>query len=419
MTYPETIDYLYSMLPMFQRVGSKAFKKDLGNIRRLCTALGNPHLAYRTIHVAGTNGKGSVTHLIAAALQANGLKVGVYTSPHYKDFRERIKINGTLMSEQSVIDYVAEHKDMIEEIAPSFFELTVAMAFSYFEEQKVDIAVIETGLGGIYDSTNIVEPILSVITNISYDHQNILGDTLPEIAVSKAGIIKPQVPVVIGEYQEEVIHVFIEKADEVQSSLYVASKLVRIESEGDASIQDKSWLENLEVDMDNPFLKTNLKTALQGLYLLKDELSLDSNGIVKGVNNFQTLTYYIGRMQILGTEPKIIADSAHNTAGMLLFTSYIEKQTYDRLHIIYGCVNDKDLSSVLDLCPSSATYYFCKADIPRGMDAKILQQDALKYGLHGEAYSSVAEAFHAAKKQAAKGDLIAVCGSIFVVAEIV
>lgn len=419
MTYQETINYLYKMLPMYQREGKVAFKKDLTNIEKLCAYLHNPQIAYPVLHIGGTNGKGSVTHLLAAALQNNGYNVGIYSSPHYRDFRERIKINGTLISEDDVIDFVDRMKDAIEAVKPSFFEISVAMAFDYFKNQAVDFAVIEVGLGGSFDSTNIVHPMLSVITNISYDHQSILGDTLPEIAASKAGIIKYGVPVVIGSYNNEVHHVFEKKALQQNSPLFIADEEVAITTYGRCSVRGEKCPKAITFDKDNPFLVENLKTALLGLDILSDQVDLHPDKTIEGLENFQSLTNYIGRMQTLGEKPRILVDSAHNTAAIKRLMAYLSTKSFSTLHIVFGMVNDKDIDPVLALLPKEANYYFCKANIPRGLAALQLEEKAAEHELHGTSYDSVAAAYEAAQQNASEDDFILVCGSIFVVAEII
>lgn len=428
MTYQQTLDYLFQQLPMFQRVGAVAFKKDLTNIKTLCKLLGNPQEQFPSIHLAGTNGKGSTAHILAAILQAHGLKVGVHTSPHYRDFRERIKINGVLASEEFVIDFVEKYKSAWQEIRPSFFELAVAMAFQYFAEEKVDIAIIETGLGGELDSTNIITPILSVITNISYDHQKFLGDTLPEIASTKAGIIKRNVPVVIGEKQKEITHVFDEKAKAENSPIRYASNHIDAQflsrdlhySTFNIYKKEKLWYEKLEVDLIGNYQRLNLQTALQALDLLpKDVLQLKENKLRKGLKHLKKSTHFIGRWQVLSEIPLILADSAHNEAGIRSAMQYLQSFSFEQLHIVLGFANDKDLDKVLPLFPKNATYYFAKADVPRGLEAQILMEKAATFNLNGETCASVKAALESAKQAANKEDLIYVGGSIFVLAEVI
>jgi len=421
MTYQETLDYMYSQLPMYQRQGAVAFKKDLGNIVALLSLMGDPHKLLQCVHIAGTNGKGTTAHLIAAGLQANGLRVGMYTSPHYIDFRERIKINGVLIPEETVVTFVQQYRGAFEEIKPSFFEMTVALAFCYFAEQEVDMAVIEVGLGGRLDSTNVIIPMLSVITNISYDHQAMLGDTLPEIAAEKAGIIKTDVPVIIGEYQPEVEAVFANKAHEQGSAMSYAehnTDLIVRDTGVDCLVNDMTWIEDISIDTSSAVQTKNIRTALYALHHLQPLLRLQPQLIRRGLEEAAQLTYYIGRYQVLGHSPTIIADSAHNIAGVNELMAYVEKQSFDQLHVVLGMVSDKDISKVLALLPTTATYYFVKADIPRGLPSKQLQTQAMEYNLLGGVYYSVASGYKQATGCSSASDLILVMGSIFVVAEV-
>lgn len=424
--FQETLDFLFTQLPMFQRVGNVAFKKDLTNIRKLCKALGNPQKAFQSIHIAGTNGKGSTAHLIASVLQAAGYKTGVYTSPHYKDFRERIKIDGQLCSKQFVIDFVAEHQALFTAIRPSFFEITVAMAFDFFKKEKVDIAIIETGLGGRLDSTNIIRPVLSVITNISFDHQQFLGNTLKKIAKEKAGIIKKNVPVVIGEEQSEVKSVFQSVAKKRNAPISFASRAYKLQYLKEdlthtyyrVSKRGKVWIPQLKVNLHGVFQTKNIGTALKALEQLDNSFNISEKAIRKGLAELKSLSYYIGRWQLLSEKPLIICDSAHNEAGLRIIKDSLNKISKKDLHFIFGTVNDKDLNLVLALLPKQAKFYFAKANIPRGLDAKQLQNAAQQHDLNGKAYSSVANALKAAQRSAGAEDLIFVGGSIFVVAEV-
>jgi len=427
-TYQKTLDYLFQQLPMFQRVGAMAFKKDLTNIKALCNLLGNPQEQFPAIHIAGTNGKGSTAHILAAVLQGHGLKVGVHTSPHYRDFRERIKINGELASEQFVVDFVETYKAAWREIQPSFFELAVAMAFQYFAEQKVDVAIIETGLGGELDSTNIITPILSVITNISYDHQQFLGDTLPEIASAKAGIIKQNVPVVVGEKQEEITDVFEEKAEGKKADLryasehYIAKFLSSNLYHSHFNIYRNNELlyEKLEVNLIGNYQQFNLQTALQVLELLPESLFVvEEKKLREGLKNLKTTTNFIGRWQVLSETPLILADSAHNEAGIQVAMKYLLSFPFSQLHLVLGFANDKDLDKVLPLFPPNAIYYFAKANVPRGLDAQVMKEQAKQYDLNGSVHTSVKNALEVAKNQANENDLIYVGGSIFVLAEVI
>ena len=460
MTYKETLDYLYYQLPMFQRIGPAAFKKDLGNILALCQQIGMPQDQFPSIHLAGTNGKGSTAHLLSSVLQAAGLKVGLYTSPHYRDFRERIKISGKYIPQKKVVAFVADNKPSFERIKPSFFEITVAMAFDYFAKEKVDIAIIETGLGGRLDSTNIIQPLVSVITNISFDHQQFLGDTLPAIAGEKAGIIKNNTPVVIGERQDEVAQVFCRKADELNAPIRFASDEIQVKKldvdpshttykidylqtkdisdtsqnivnispagggEGGGRTRKNLSLQAIKVNLRGPFQAKNIATALTTLTVLKQNSpffktkSLETC-IQNGFKDLQTLTAYKGRWQIIGQNPLTICDSAHNEGGLRILFDEIKRMEYGHLHFVYGTVADKELEKVFPLFPLEATYYFAKANIPRGMDAKKLKKTANSKGLKGRAYTSVRNALKAAKRKAAPNDLIFVGGSIFVVAEVI
>lgn len=427
--FKNTLNYLYEKLPMFQRIGPAAFKKDLGNIIALLDALGSPQEQFKAIHIGGTNGKGSVAHLLSAVLQAQGYKVGLYVSPHYRDFRERIKVDGAYISKRAVVDFVVENQALIERIRPSFFEITVAMAFVYFQQQQVDIAVVEVGLGGRLDSTNVLHPLLSVITNISLDHQQFLGDTLPEIAGEKAGIIKPGVPVVIGETHRETKSLFREKAKSCQAPITFADQIWKAECIDTDLTQsfyrvfrnEQVVYQRLAVNLQGDFQQYNLQTALEAITILRQQtdLKISEEAVLKGFSDLKALTRFIGRWQLLGEHPTILADSAHNEGGLRLVLQQLQTLPYQHLHIVMGTVNDKAVEKVLGLFPKSARYYFAKADVPRGMDAKTLQQKAAAFDLKGRAYSSVRNALKAAKRHAQPDDLIYVGGSIFVVAEVV
>ena len=429
MTYAETLDYLFTRLPMYQRAGATAMKKDLGNIRRLLDALGNPERRMgRIVHVAGTNGKGTTCHLIAAALQAHGHRVGMYTSPHYRDFRERIKINAAFIPEENVVNFVDRHRALIEEVAPSFFEITVALAFQYFAERAVDWSVIEVGLGGRLDSTNVVTPVLSVITNIGLDHTQFLGDTLELIAGEKAGIIKPGVPVVVGETQTETLPVFERIAAENDSPLIVADRDFPLEYYPGfpqppgyyTTAENAPYHEPVLPDIGGPHALKNLNTALATLYTLAKlkKLNFKAEALEKGLQNVSKGTYYVGRFQYLQRSgPTVLADSAHNTEGLRPVTNFL-RGIKQPLHVVLGVVNDKDLTTALPLFPPTATYYFCKADIPRGLPAEELRAAAVGYGLPGEAYGSVREAYGAAVAAAGENGFVFVGGSVFVVAEV-
>lgn len=389
---------------MFQRQGSTAFKKDLTNIKAFCKVLQEPQNSYPSVHVAGTNGKGSTSHMIASVLQTAGYKVGLYTSPHLKDFRERIRINGQPIDETTVIDFIKTHQTFLEHQQLSFFELTVGMAFEYFSSQKVDIAVIEVGLGGRLDSTNIINPLVSVITNIGLDHTQFLGETLKEIAFEKGGIIKRETPVVIGEFQEEVIDVFQDLAKAVNAPVFIAEYLIN---------------ETFETDLLGVYQLKNIKTAVQCLRLL-DQMGLEigNDQIIDGLKNISKNTGLKGRWQILGENPRIICDTAHNREGLSIVMSQLKKEKFNNLHLVLGVVNDKDLQIILSLLPKNARYYFCKPDIPRGLSAELLMEEALKYQLYGTVFESVLAAYQNALEKAGSDDLIFIGGSTFVVAEL-
>jgi len=426
-TYQETLDYLYTQLPMFQRIGGAAFKKDLTNIRRLCEALGNPQEQFKSIHIAGTNGKGSTAHMLSAIFQSAGYKTGLYTSPHYRDFRERIKLNGALVPEQWVVDFVEEHKGLMEEVKPSYFEITVAMAFRYFAEQQVDMAVIEVGLGGRLDSTNIINPELCVITNISYDHMQFLGDTLELIAGEKAGIIKSGVPVVIGETQPETAPVFLAKAETEKSPIsfadqHLAATVVEFDYTGSTYLVTRDgqpYLIHLRTELWGDYQRYNLQTVLHTVDHLAEDWKITEEHIRRGLGKLRSLSRFVGRWQLLGEDPIILCDSAHNEAGLRFVVDQLARIPHQQLHIILGVVNDKDLSKVFPYLPREAHYYFSRPDVPRGLDAQVLADRAHAAGIEGTVHESVSEALASAKKAAGKDDLIFVGGSIFVVAEVV
>jgi dihydrofolate synthase/folylpolyglutamate synthase len=415
---------------MFQRVGPQAFKKDLGNIIRACQALGNPHQQFNCIHIAGTNGKGSVAHFLAAVFTAAGYKTGLYTSPHYKDFRERIKIDGQLIPKKYIVDFVSQHKTIFEEIKPSFFEWTAALAFDFFANEKVDMVIIETGLGGRLDSTNIVTPMMSVITNIGFDHVDILGDTLPLIAAEKAGIIKPNTPVIIGESHPETAPVFIEKAKKENAPIYFADQLLNadlIKKEKDYSIyrimeNDKTLFKELQLQHQGRYQQKNIITSIYSLLIFKNKhpewFPNFNESIRYGLSNLKKLSSFIGRWDIISTDPLIIVDSAHNEDGIQQAINALNELKFDHLHFVIGVVSDKSHNKTFSLLPKNSTYYFAKANIPRGLDATELRQKAAQFNLFGKSYSSVKKALAAAKKSANKKDLIFVGGSIFTVAEV-
>ncbi|REE08750.1 dihydrofolate synthase/folylpolyglutamate synthase [Winogradskyella pacifica] len=405
MNYQDTVNWMFQQLPMYQNKGNSAFKKDLTNTINLAKHLNHPEDRFRSIHVGGTNGKGSTSHMLASILQEAGYKVGLYTSPHLKDFRERIRINGKVITEQSVIGFIKRNKAFLEANQLSFFEMTVGMAFEYFADQEVDIAIIEVGLGGRLDSTNIITPELSVITNIGYDHTQMLGHTLKEIASEKAGIIKHNIPVVIGETHSETETVFKTKAEEKQSDIYFADQLIDT---------------ILESDLKGAYQIHNIKTVLQSVKVLKNlGFNISEKDLKKGLLNVTANTGLQGRWQILGTEPKIICDTAHNKEGLTSVMKQLHEESFDHLHIVFGVVNDKDLESIIPLLPKQATYYFCKPNVQRGLDAKVLKKTFGDNGLKGKVCKSVEFALSVAKSNAKVTDLIYVGGSTFVVAEII
>jgi dihydrofolate synthase/folylpolyglutamate synthase len=408
MTYKETLNFLFTKLPYFTRDGKAALKPDLKNTILLCEAIGNPHLKFKSIHIAGTNGKGSTSNMLSAILQLQGYKTGLYTSPHLKDFRERIRVNGEMVSESFVIAFTEKISPYIESIQPSFFEITVAMCFDYFAQQEVDYAIIETGLGGRLDSTNIIHPILSIITNIGYDHMDLLGDTLPQIAFEKAGIIKANVPLVIGETQSETTLLFSEKAKEQNALLYFADQ------------NPNYYNTEIETDLIGIYQQKNILTVLQAVEVLqKSGVRIDSFIAAKALRQVKQLTGFSGRWEILQSSPKIIADTGHNEDGLRYVFEQLKQEKYKQLHIVFGMVADKDRSRILDLMPKNAWYYFCKPNLPRGLDPAILKAECNAIGLIGDTYSSVEMAFNAAKAMANEMDLIFVGGSTFVVAEII
>ncbi len=428
MTYAETLDYLYSRLPMFQRIGPAAYKADLSNTIALCKLLDNPEGSFRSIHIAGTNGKGSTSHLLASVTQAAGYKTGLYTSPHLKDFRERIRVNGKMIPKDEVIAFVEKYKSRFEKIDLSFFEWTVGLAFYYFRKMKVDIGIIETGLGGRLDSTNVVIPEVSVITNISFDHMNLLGNTLEKIAKEKAGIIKTGVPVVIGETQPEITNVFISKAKSMKTSLLFADKRFAIRKWDVSDVPTPHVV--CDVGGSNGF-RITLRCSLIGDYQKKnfvtvvaviDEMkrlgwNIDDLAMRKGFRDVAEATGLLGRWQVLSTSPMIIADTGHNEAGIRQILSQLKHTSFRKLHMVIGMVNDKDPSKVLSLLPKNAHYYFCDFELPRAMKGEELELRAAEYKLVGEAFSSVRKGLKAAKNQASKNDLIFIGGSTFVVAE--
>jgi dihydrofolate synthase/folylpolyglutamate synthase len=425
MSYQETLEYLFEKLPMYQRIGGAAYKADLNNTIALCKLLSNPHQKFKTVHVAGTNGKGSTSHLIASMLQEAGYKTGLYTSPHFKDFRERIKINGQMISQEFVVDFIEKWKGNFEEIGLSFFEMTVGLAFSYFAVEKIDVAVVEVGLGGRLDSTNIITPEVSVITNIGMDHMRFLGNTLAEIASEKAGIIKPGIPVIIGETQEEVKEVFINKARENNSTILFANQKFKLNKNGDdGSLEILKEGETLFKKLQFPLLGSyqykNLLTSIAAIDELGNRrFEISDEDQNRGIENVIRNTGLQGRWQILHNRPLTIADSGHNLDGIKQVLQNIKNIKFNKLHFVLGVVNDKALEDILAILPQHASYYFCKANIPRGMEAILLREEAKKHGLSGEIYLSVKDAYNAALAKSNEEDLVFIGGSTFVVAEVI
>ncbi len=401
MIYRDTLDYLFSQLPMYQRSGAAAYKEDIGNIIKACDILKDPHKKFKSIHIAGTNGKGSTAHMLASILQESGFKTGLYTSPHLKDFRERIKINGKMISKNQVIDFVKKNKTEFEKINMSFFEYTVAMAFDYFAESQVDIAIIETGLGGRLDSTNIISPELSIITNIGYDHTNLLGSKLEQIAKEKAGIIKEKTPVVIGRKQEEIINdIFKKTANNKKSKIYFSD------------INNN----NISCDLKGEYQNENINTTIKAIEVLNWDI--DNKTINKGLKNVIKNTGLYGRWQIISKKPYIICDTGHNQDGIKNITAQLKKINFNNLHFIFGTVKDKNIIDIIKLLPKEAMYYFCAANIDRAFNASKLQDISLELNLQGNAYNSVKDAYNNAISNYKKDDLIFIGGSTFVVAEI-
>jgi len=430
MTYGETLDYLFNALPMFQRVGASAYKADLTNTLSLCAHLGNPEKSFKTVHIAGTNGKGSTSHALAAVFQSAGYKTGLYTSPHLKSFTERIRIDGKEITEDSVVEFVVNNKAFLDELQPSFFEMTVGMAFWYFAKEAVDIAVIEVGMGGRLDSTNVIHPELCVITTIGYDHTQFLGNTLPLIAVEKAGIIKQGVPVVISQSQKETQAVFSQQAAAMQATIVFADQLwevTKIKVSGDPSLQQLANFKvrssdgefNLKFGLNGDYQRFNLPGILEAVKQLRDQgWSLSDQALKAGLENVTEQTGLKGRWQLLQLKPLIIADTGHNEAGILEVVNQLKNYSYSQLWMVIGMVNDKDISMVLDLLPKEATYIFCEASIPRAMAAHELARKGKEKGLIGQVISEVPEALEFARKNASPDDLIFIGGSTFVVAEI-
>jgi dihydrofolate synthase/folylpolyglutamate synthase len=432
MTYQETLAWLYAQLPMYQRVGAAGFKKGLGNTEALAAALGHPETKFRSVHVAGTNGKGSSSHLLAAVLQSAGYKVGLYTSPHLREFTERIRINGQELAPDYLVSWVENHRHLFDEIQPSFFEMCVALAFDYFAAEQVDVAVVEVGLGGRLDSTNIITPLVSLITNISYDHQAMLGDTLPEIAGEKAGIIKPGRPAVVSQTQPEVQAVFEQKTRQEGSPLLFADTRYVVQlATGAAPAADlgtqlvdvlrdgQPYLQNVELGLLGDYQRLNLPGVLATLDELRaQDFTVSEVALRQGLREVTRLTGLRGRWSILGQHPLVVADTGHNEAGLQLVLAQLARIAYQQLHMVIGTVNDKDVTKVLELLPREATYYFCQANIPRALPAAELAALAQAAGLKGQVYGPVPAAVAAARAAAGPDDVVFIGGSTFVVAEV-
>lgn len=427
MNYNETLEWMFNKLPMYQRIGAAAYKADLNNTIEILNYLNNPQDSFKSIHIAGTNGKGSVSHSLASVFQEAGYKTALYTSPHLRDFRERIRINGAMIPQEEVVEFIKRHQDKLEDLELSFFEMTVAMAFDYFRKEKVDIAIVEVGMGGRLDSTNIIKPELSLITNISLDHVKFLGESEDKIAIEKAGIIKPHTPIVIGETQEKCKEVFIEKAKENDSPIYFADKIIHCVKK-DATIEfntyeifkdNNQYIDKIQFPLLGNYQKKNLATIICALDLLKDKFNISQQHIQDGLFKVVGNTGLMGRWQVIGKEPLIVADTGHNVAGIKEIIQQLEETKFSTLHFVLSVVNDKDIDGILELLPKYARYYFCKANIPRGLSVNILSEKAKAAGLKGEAYNSVAEAYQAACYNAHSDDMVFIGGSNFTVAEVV
>ncbi len=426
MTYEQTLHYLYNKLPLFSNIGLKAYKADLKNTLALCKYLGDPQNKIKTIHVAGTNGKGSTSHMLAAVFQQEGYKTGLYTSPHLKDFRERIKINGVMVEKGFVSDFVEKMNILTIEISPSFFELIFVMALEYFVQQNVDVAIIETGLGGRLDSTNVITPEISVITNIGYDHMDILGDTIEKIAVEKAGIIKKGVPVVIGETVPETKSIFKKIAGELNAPIFFAEEEFHIASVTQTNEtlavevlhENEKKTKHFLLDLAGLYQQKNLLTVLSAIDHLKNDFSLNEENIKAALGNVKTLTGLHGRWEVVHKNPTIVLDVAHNIDGIAQLINQLKNIAYKNLHIVFGMVKDKEIEKVLAILPVNAIYYFTKAQIPRALDEEQLMERAKTYNLNGRAFEEVNKALNAAMEASQKEDLIIVCGSVFVVGEV-
>ena len=419
---------MFNKLPMYQRIGAAAYKADLNTTIEILKHLNNPQDNFKSVHIAGTNGKGSVSHSLASVFQAAGYKTALYTSPHLRDFRERIRINGNMIPENDVVRFIEQHKQKLEELELSFFEMTVAMAFDYFSKEKVDIAIIEVGMGGRLDSTNIIKPELSLITNISLDHIKFLGDSEEKIAVEKAGIIKNETPIVIGETQEKSKDVFINQANEKNSPIFFADQIFNCQKKDNVALEYNSYdifkdnnlyIKDLKFPLLGNYQKKNLATIICALDILKNKFDISENNICNGLLNVVKNTGLMGRWQVINRKPLAIADTGHNVAGINEVKSQLAETKFEKLHFVLSVVNDKDIEGILELLPKNAEYYYCKADIPRGLDANILAEKASNCGLKGNVYNSVKEAYASACANANDGDLVFVGGSNFTVAEVV
>ena len=427
MNYSETLNWMFNKLPMYQRIGASAYKADLNTTINIINYLDNPQDSFKSIHIAGTNGKGSTSHSLASVFQEAGYKTGLYTSPHLRDFRERIRINGEMIPENEVVDFIEKHKDKLEELELSFFEMTGAMAFDYFRKEKVDIAIIEVGMGGRLDSTNVIKPELCVITNISLDHVKFLGENEEQIAAEKAGIIKPEIPIVIGETQEGSKDVFIKTAKEKNSPIFFADKIMDCRKDSTYSLDyqqfdifknNESYLKELKYPLLGNYQKKNLATVICALDILRDSFKIEEKHIINGLANVIKNTSLMGRWQVINKNPLAIADTGHNVAGINEVNRQLAETKYNKLHFVLSVVNDKDIDGILELLPKDAEYYYCKADIPRGLSA-ILFEKATNSGLKGKVYESVRNAYSSALANAQEGDLVFVGGSNFTVAEVV
>lgn len=428
MNYRETLDWMFNKLPMYQRIGAAAYKADLNTTIEILDYLNNPQDNFKSVHIAGTNGKGSTSHSLASVFQAAGFKTGLYTSPHLRDFRERIRINGQMIPEDNVVTFIEQHKQKLEELELSFFEMTVAMAFDYFSKEKVDIAIIEVGMGGRLDSTNVIHPELSLITNISLDHVKFLGDCEEKIAAEKAGIIKEQIPIVIGETQEGSKDVFINKAKENNSPIYFADQIFECRKKDELALDyhtydiyknNKLYINDLKFPLLGNYQKKNLASIICALDILKNKFDISQNNICDGLLNVVRATGLMGRWQVINKNPLAIADTGHNVAGINEVKRQLDETKFEKLHFVLSVVNDKDIEGILELLPKDAEYYYCKADIPRGLSAEILAEKATNCGLIGKVYPSVKEAYKSACANAKGNDLVFVGGSNFTVAEVV